>query len=129
MSMKIWGRAKSINVQKVLWLADECCLQYERVDAGGPFGGNNQQWYLDMNPNGVVPTIEDEGRIFWESNTIQRYLAAKYAPGTLAGGPMRAERSRAVDGLAVQHAARRDAYHLLRAGPHAAGEARHACDY
>ena len=47
------------------------------------FGGNDQKWYLDMNPNGVVPTIDDGGRIIWESNSCVRYLAAKYAAGTL----------------------------------------------
>ena len=52
--MKIWGRANSINVQKVLWAADECGLKYERTDVGGAFGGNDQKWYLDMNPNGRV---------------------------------------------------------------------------
>lgn len=81
--MKIWGRANSINVMKVLWTADECGLKYERIDAGGAFGGNDQKWYLDMNPNGVVPTIEDGGRILWESNSIVRYLSARYAAGSL----------------------------------------------
>jgi glutathione S-transferase len=41
--MKIWGRANSVNVQKVLWLADECGLKYKQIDVGGPFGGNDQQ--------------------------------------------------------------------------------------
>jgi len=81
--MKIWGRANSINVMKVLWTSDECGLKYERVDVGGAFGGNDQKWYLDMNPNGVVPTIDDGGRIIYESNTIVRYLSAKYAAGSL----------------------------------------------
>ena len=36
--MKIWGRANSINVMKVLWCADECGLKYEREDVGGAFG-------------------------------------------------------------------------------------------
>lgn len=81
--MKIWGRINSINVMKVLWTADECGLAYEREDVGGAFGGNDQKWYLDMNPNGVVPTIDDGGRIIYESNTIVRYLAAKYAAGSL----------------------------------------------
>ena len=81
--MKIWGRANSINVQKVLWAADECGMKYEREDVGGAFGGNDQKWYLDMNPNGVVPTIDDGGRIVWESNSAVRYLSAKFAAGTL----------------------------------------------
>jgi glutathione S-transferase len=81
--MKIWGRANSINVMKVLWTADECGLKYERTDVGLAFGGNDQKWYLDMNTNGVVPTIDDGGRIIWESNTIVRYLAAKHAAGSL----------------------------------------------
>ncbi|MFO1080142.1 MAG: glutathione S-transferase family protein [Reyranellaceae bacterium] len=81
--MKIWGRANSINVQKVLWAAAECGLKYEREDVGGAFGGNDQPWYLKMNPNGVVPTIDDGGRIIWESNSAVRYLAARYASGTL----------------------------------------------
>ena len=32
-----------------------------------------------MNPNGLVPTIEEEdGYTLWESNSIVRYLAAKH---------------------------------------------------
>lgn len=81
--MKIWGRANSGNVQKVLWAADECGLKYDRIDVGGPFGGNDQEWYLKMNPNAVVPTIDDGGRIIWESNSVVRYLSAQYAAGTL----------------------------------------------
>ena len=37
--MKIWGRANSINVMKVLWCADECGLKYERENVGMAFGG------------------------------------------------------------------------------------------
>jgi glutathione S-transferase len=81
--MKVWGRINSINVMKVLWCAHECGVAYERENVGMAFGGNDQKWYLDMNPNGVVPTIDDGGRVIWESNSAVRYLAAKYASGTL----------------------------------------------
>ena len=81
--MKIWGRANSINVQKVLWAAEECGVVYDREDVGGAFGGNDQAWYLEMNPNGIVPTIEDGGRVIWDSNSAVRYLAARYASGSL----------------------------------------------
>ena len=51
----------------------------ERIDIGGPFGKNKEPAYLAMNPNGLVPTLEEEdGFMLWESNSIVRYLAAKH---------------------------------------------------
>jgi glutathione S-transferase len=61
-----------------LWLADELGLEYEQVDVGGAFGGNDQPEYLELNPTGLIPTIIDDGFVLWESNAITRYLAAKY---------------------------------------------------
>jgi glutathione S-transferase len=72
--LKIWGRTTSSNVQKVLWCCGELGLEFERVDVGGPFGGNQDPQYLAMNPNGLVPTVKDGDLIMWESNTICRYL-------------------------------------------------------
>lgn len=82
--IKIWGRATSSNVQKVMWAVAELGLEYERVDAGGAFGGVDEPWYREMNPNGLVPTIEDDGEFLWESNAIVRYLSVRYGKGTLA---------------------------------------------
>ena len=73
----IWGRLSSVNVQKVVWCADELGLQYERRDAGGKFGVNDTPDYLAKNPNGVVPTIEEDGFVLYESNAIVRYFAAR----------------------------------------------------
>lgn len=81
--LKIWGRTNSINVQKVLWCCAELDLKYDRVNAGGKFGVNNTPEYLAMNPNGLVPTIEDDGFILWESHAIVRYLSRKHGKGTL----------------------------------------------
>jgi glutathione S-transferase len=80
---KIWGRANSINVQKVLWCADELGLSYERIDVGGAFGGNHEDRYLAMNPNGLVPTLEEDRFVLWESNAIVRYLAGVHGTGSL----------------------------------------------
>jgi glutathione S-transferase len=80
---KIWGRKNSVNVQKVLWCCDELGIPYERVDAGGEFGGTSEPEYLAMNPTALIPTIRDDGFTLWESNTIVRYLAAKYGAGSL----------------------------------------------
>lgn len=81
--LKLWGRTNSINVQKAVWCLEELGVAYERVDAGGPFGIVNEPAYRRMNPNGLVPTLEDDGFVLWESNAIVRYLAAKHAPNAL----------------------------------------------
>lgn len=81
--IKIWGRKDSSNVQKVLWCCGELELAYERIDIGGRFGGNKERPYLDLNPNGLVPTIEDGDFVLWESNSIVRYLVDKYGQGRL----------------------------------------------
>jgi glutathione S-transferase len=81
--LKILGRKNSVNVIKVLWCASELGLEYDRTDIGGAFGGNDQPEYLAKNPMGRVPTIEDDGLVLWESQTIVRYLAAKHGVGTL----------------------------------------------
>ena len=80
--MRLWGRKSSINVQKVLWCLAELGLKegkdFERIDAGLHFGKNNTSEFLKMNPNGLVPTLEDGDLVLWESNTILRYLVAQY---------------------------------------------------
>jgi glutathione S-transferase len=70
-------------VQKVLWALDELGVAFERVDAGLQFGVVNEPFYRKMNPNGRVPTIEDDGLVLWESNAIVRYLSAKHGAGSL----------------------------------------------
>ena len=77
--IKIWGRNTSSNVQKAMWAVGELGLEYTRIDIGGPFGKNKEAAYLAMNPNGLVPTLEEEdGFLLWESNSIVRYLVGKY---------------------------------------------------
>jgi len=77
--LKVWGRNSSSNVQKVMWTLGEIGVKCERIDIGGPFGKNREMPYLGMNPNGLVPTLEEEdGFLLWESNSVVRYLAAKH---------------------------------------------------
>jgi len=76
--LKIWGRKNSINVQKVLWCCEEIGVEYQRIDAGGDFGIVQTPQYRSLNPNALVPTIEDEGFVLWESHAIVRYLAARH---------------------------------------------------
>ena len=81
--LKIWGRLSSINVQKVVICANELGAAYERVDAGGKFGIVDTPAYKALNPNSLVPTIEDADFVLWESNAIVRYLARSYGQGEL----------------------------------------------
>ena len=86
--LKIWGRLSSINVRKVVWCAQELGLGFERIDAGGKFGVVQTAGYRALNPNALVPTIEDDdaadaatGAVplrLWESNVIVRYLCARH---------------------------------------------------
>ncbi|MDR6539587.1 glutathione S-transferase [Variovorax soli] len=90
--LNIWGRISSINVRKVVWCAQELGLDFQRTEAGGRFGIVQTPEYLALNPNALVPAIDDgegEGRVtLWESNVIVRYLCAKHAPGTLYPEPL-----------------------------------------
>jgi glutathione S-transferase len=80
--LTIWGRANSVNVQKVLWCAEELGLSYQRIDAGMAFGRNTEPDYLAMNPNGRVPTLVDGDFVLWESNSIMRYFALTHGQGS-----------------------------------------------
>lgn len=80
--LRIWGRANSVNVQKVLWCLRELDLAYERIDAGMAFGSTRDPDYLAMNPNARVPTLVDRDFVLWESNSIMRYLVLAYGKGS-----------------------------------------------
>jgi glutathione S-transferase len=118
--LKIWGRTNSVNVKKALWAAEELGLKYQRVDAGMQFGVTKTPEYMKMNPNSLVPTIEDEGFVLWESHTIVRYLCAKHAAGTLwpAAPQARADGERWMDWAFTFQAAMRDVFWgLIRTPP------------
>ena len=82
--LKVWGRKTSINVQKVMWAVGELGLKYERVDAGGAFGGLDTPEFQRLNPNRLVPVIVDDGFVLWESHAIVRHLAQRHGRGTLS---------------------------------------------
>ena len=94
--LKIWGRPTSIHTQRVLWTCVEAGLPFELILAsatmgpeghisvgGRAFGIVDTPEYRAKNPNGTIPTMDDDGYVIWESNTICRYLAQTYAPKAL----------------------------------------------
>ena len=74
--LKIYGRANSINVRKVLWTVDEIGVEYEREDWGRGVRPLSDPQFLAINPFGLIPVIDDEGFVLGELHAIIRYLAA-----------------------------------------------------
>lgn len=74
MTPRLWGRASSVNVQKVMWALAECGLAHERIDAGGRYGRTGDDAFGAMNPNRRVPVWEEAGLVLWESHAILRHL-------------------------------------------------------
>jgi glutathione S-transferase len=81
--LKVYGRANSINVRKVLWIADEIGIPYEREDWGRGYRPTSEAEFQKVSRFSVVPVIDDDGFILRESNTIVRYLAAKHGRADL----------------------------------------------
>jgi glutathione S-transferase len=118
--LKLWGRTNSVNVKKALWCLGELGIPYERVDAGMAFGVVNTPEYRKMNPNGRVPTIEDDGFVLWESHSIVRYLCAKHSMGKLCPSDLRvrADAERWMDWAFTFQSAMRDVFWgLIRTPP------------
>ena len=82
--LKIWGRKTSSNVQKVMWTVGELALAHERIDAGGAFGKTDTPEYGKMNPNRLVPVLQDGALTMYESNAIVRHISSTYGRGSLA---------------------------------------------
>jgi glutathione S-transferase len=78
MMIQVLGRNTSSNVQAVMWAIGELGLEFERLDVGHSFGGNDTADYLAMNPMGLIPVFKDSDLTMFESCAIVRYLGAQY---------------------------------------------------
>lgn len=81
--LKVYGRANSSNVRKVLWVADEIGIALERSDWGRGFRSTDEPEFKRVSIFGVVPVIDDDGFVLRESNTIVRYLCSKHGRADL----------------------------------------------
>ena len=75
--LKILGKSSSINVRKVLWVCAEMGLPFELEQWGSGFRPTDAPEFVALNPNAMVPTIQDGSFVLWESNAICRYLASR----------------------------------------------------
>lgn len=76
--LRIWGRRNSGNVRKVLWTTAVLGIDFELIEAGGAFGVVDTPEFGAMNPNRLVPVIDNDGFVLWESHSIIRYLANEF---------------------------------------------------
>ncbi len=97
MSLHLWGRLSSINVRKVVLCAQWLDLELPRTDAGMAFGVVDTPAYRALNPNGLVPVLQDGDFTLWESNAIVRYLCAREGRGYPADLRLRADAERWMD--------------------------------
>lgn len=70
-----WNAVCALKV--VLCLAEKALVWEERHLALGEFE-QLQEWYLAINPAGVVPALEDNGAVVLESTLILEYLEDAY---------------------------------------------------
>jgi glutathione S-transferase len=77
--LKIYGQPRS-RAFRVLWLAKESGIPYEHIPVSitAEKPECKEPWYVELNPNARVPTIDDDGFVMWESAGINLYLAEKY---------------------------------------------------
>ena len=77
--IELFGRRTSINVQKVSWALCELNLKFKWHEENGQIGKVNVENYEQINPQLIVPTLNDNGIIISQSNSIVRHLYRKYS--------------------------------------------------
>lgn len=75
--LRIYGSARSRTV-RTLWMVEELGIPYDQVDLAPRSPGTRTPEYRALNPNGRVPTIDDDGFVLSESMAINLYLAKKH---------------------------------------------------
>ncbi len=86
--IRLYGTVMS-RAGRPAWALEELGLKYEHLPI--TFQGDTRKpEYLKINPNGHIPSLDDNGLIVWESMAINLYLAEKYGkapfwPATVEG--------------------------------------------
>ncbi|MDI3289500.1 glutathione S-transferase N-terminal domain-containing protein [Polyangium sp. 15x6] len=75
--MKVYGHPASTCTRKVLCALAEKGVDYEFVLVDIMKGDQKSAEHLARQPFGVVPVLEDDGFVLYESRAILRYLNAK----------------------------------------------------
>ncbi len=83
--------AMASRAHRVVWMLKELALPFAHVPTHFMDGSTRQPAFLQINPNGRVPALDDNGLLLCESMSINLYLAKKYggAPYALAPADLR----------------------------------------
>jgi glutathione S-transferase len=84
--ISIYGNKRS-RATRILWILEEIGTPYELKNIDFDTHQQKTPEYLALNPNGTVPTLDDNGLILFESFAINTYLADKYKPELLGMTP------------------------------------------
>jgi glutathione S-transferase len=71
--LKLFGQARS-RASRSLWMLEEIGIPYQRVPVR-PYTESRSAEYLRINPNGHIPSLDDDGFVLWESLAINLHLA------------------------------------------------------
>lgn len=82
--IKIYGSKRS-SAFRCVWFLEELGVEYETVPLDFQKGENKTPEYLQLNPNGKIPTMVDGDFVLWESVAINYYLMEKYQALQFAG--------------------------------------------
>ena len=74
--IKLYGLGMSFNVNKVRYCLNYLGLEHEWVQTNPMQGENQTEEYLQVSPSGKIPAIDVDGVTIFESNAINKYLAA-----------------------------------------------------
>lgn len=75
--MKLYGYRNGRTL-RALWALEEVGTPYEYVEVDIMHGQGREPWFLEINPSGKVPVLDDGGAIITESAAICLHLAEKY---------------------------------------------------
>jgi len=76
--IKLYGIGFSNNVNKVRFCLNYLGLDYEWVQTNPMQGENQTEAFLKISASGKIPAVEIDGKGYFESNAINKYLAAKH---------------------------------------------------
>ena len=77
MTLRIYGTAAS-RAARPLWVAHELGLAYEHIPLPYLGGATRTPEFLQVNPNGRIPVVDDGGVLVWESMACTLYLAERF---------------------------------------------------